>query len=156
MRKFHRIWAGALVAIAAMALAPAAGALAAAHPTAHVATHPGVLRPHGKPAGCGTANFCSYKKGNGGSICYDNSNNQPSWSTNCRTVDSVFNNGAAAAVRLYFDTNYGGAWYCLGNGDYLLYMTKNTFDDGGSTKDGHGQPMGNHVKSSELGIACAS
>jgi hypothetical protein len=158
MKRFRRIWIGAFIAVAAMTAAPAAGALAASTPAAPAAAHPAAhgtaLKPAGNPAGCGTAHFCSYKQGNGGSICYNTPNSISSWSTACRTVDSVYNNGAAAAVRLYYNTGYGGAWYCLGNGKYLLHMTANTFNQG-SGRAGYGQPMANHVKSSGLGGACS-
>jgi hypothetical protein len=151
MRKIQRIWIGALIAVAALVAVPAAGALAA--PVSH-ATTSSAKAPRGNPAGCGTAHFCSYKNGNGGNICYNTPNSIASWSTACRTVDTVYNNGAAAAVRLYWGTNYTDAWYCLGNGDYLLHMTQNTFNQG-SGKPGYQQPMANHVKSSRLGGACS-
>jgi hypothetical protein len=151
MRKTYRIWIGALIAVAALVAAPATGAIAS-H-ASHAATS-SATAPRNHPAGCGTAHFCSYKKGNGGNICYNTPNSIRSWSKACRTVDSVFNNGAAAGVRLYWGTNYTDAWYCLGNEDYLLYMTKNTFNKG-KGKPGYKQPMANHVKSSGLGNPCS-
>jgi hypothetical protein len=161
MRRFRRFWIGALIAAAAITAAPAAGALAAsaapaAPAAAHVAAHgTTALKPAGNPAGCGTGNFCSYRSGNGGSICYNNHlKSISSWSSSCRTVDSVYNNGAAAGARLYYYTSFSGAWYCLGNGDYLLHMTANTFNQG-SGLAGHGQPMDNHVRSSGLGNPCS-
>jgi hypothetical protein len=158
MRRFRRFWIGAFIAAAAITAAPAAGALAAsapaAHAAAHVAAHGTALKPANNPAGCGTAHFCSYRYGNGGSICYNTGSSISSWSTSCRTVDSVYNNGAAAAVRLYYYTDYSGAWYCLANGKYLLHMTANTFNQG-SGNAGYGQPMANHVRSSGLGNPCS-
>lgn len=110
--------------------------------------------PNGKPAGCGTAHFCSYRSGNGGNICYNTAATYiASWSTSCRTVDSVFNNGSVAEMDLYYGTNAAGAWYCLGNGNYLLYMTGNYFNNGAG-KSGYGQPMANHVKSSRSAGSC--
>lgn len=150
MRKTHRIWIGALIAVVTL-VTPPAGALAV--PASH-ATTASATAPRGHPKGCGTAHFCSYQKGNGGSICYNTPKSVPSWSKKCRTVDSVYNNGAAAGVRLYWGTHYSDAWYCLGNTDYLLHMTQNKFNQG-KGKPGYKQPMGNHVKSSGLGSGCS-
>jgi hypothetical protein len=146
-----RLIAAVALAAAGLALGPAAAALAAPASAARVAA-PAVPAPH--PAGCGTAHFCSYHNGNGGSICYNTASSITSWSTSCRTVDSVFNNGAAAGARMYFEIHYGGSWYCLGNGDYLLNMTANTFNKGTGLA-GYTQPLANHVKSSKLGSACS-
>jgi hypothetical protein len=146
MVTIRKTMAGAVLVGAALAMPSTA--LAATNTAA------GPAAPAGKPAGCGTAHFCSYQQGNGGSICYNTATTYiAAWSAKCQTVDSVFNNGASAGVRLYYLTNAGGADYCLGNTDYLLYMTQNTFDEG-SGKSGYGQPMGNHVKSSRFGGGC--
>jgi hypothetical protein len=153
MRRSYRIGIGTFIAIAALAVVPSVGALAASPTTSHVAAHATVAIPDNHPKGCNTAHFCSYKNGNGGDICINTPNSISSWSSACRTVDSVFNNGAAAAVRLYYLTNFGGAWNCLANGHYYLNMTANTFDEG-SGKSGYQQPMANHVKSSGLGNPC--
>jgi hypothetical protein len=129
---------------------------AAAVPAANT-THPmPAAVPMGNPEGCGLAHFCSYGKTNGGGICYNTAQWYiKSWSKKCRTVGSVFNNGAAAGVRLYYLTNAKGAWHCLTNGKYLLYMTKDTFNAGPKGPGtGHGQPMANHVKSSKNGGSC--
>jgi hypothetical protein len=159
MKRFRWILTGVIavaIAVAAMAAGPVAGALAARAPAAHSATvRAATLTPDSKPGGCGTGHFCSYTNGDGKGICYNNANNEPSWSAKCKMVDSVFNNGLAAAVRLYYYTQYSGAWYCLGNGDYLDYMTSNNFNQGPAHAAGLGQPMDNHVRSSGKGAACS-
>jgi hypothetical protein len=146
MSKFTTVLSGGVLAAAA---AFSLGAPASA------ATAPAGVSPMGHPAGCSTAHFCSYRDGNGGRLCYNTTSSIKSWSTSCREVDSVFNNGAAAAARLYYGTSYTGAHYCLASGHYLLYMTKNTFNVGAG-KSGYQQPMANHVKSHTLGVPCGS
>jgi len=44
-------------------------------------------------------------------------------------------------VKLYYDNAYGGAWYCLTMGSYLLHIEQNQFNGGGSGADGQGQTL---------------
>ncbi|URN17510.1 peptidase inhibitor family I36 protein [Streptomyces sudanensis] len=77
------------------------------------------------------------------------SGNSSNWSDrNMRNqASSVLNNGYAGAfghVRLYWDAGYGGASYCLRNGEDLMDMRYDYFEHNGA---GGGQSMNDNVSS---------
>jgi hypothetical protein len=112
---------------------------AAASPVVHTAAaSPDV--PLNAPAGCPRGDVCFYYKGNGGNLCgYTdaNSSNLVGLAPNhkdCNNIGpsgSIYNNGNSCSgcqdVNLYYLTGYGGAWYCLPKGHYLLYIEQNHF-----------------------------
>ncbi len=105
--------------------------------------------PPPAPSGCNPGYFCSYNEGNGGDLCFQKvtTGNYP---TGCADAnDGAFNN-SSESVKIYYEFNESGAYYLLGPGDFLLYMTQNDFnqcDGGGTSCAGYGQPMGNNAES---------
>lgn len=110
------------------------------------------------PAGCPSGDVCFYFQGNGGDLCgYTNANSYnlgsgpgglAPYGNHCENIGpsgSIYNNGTTCSgcqdVKLYYDQGYGGAWYCLPKGSYLLFIEQNHFNGGGSGADGYGQTL---------------
>ncbi|MGK5499722.1 peptidase inhibitor family I36 protein [Streptomyces sp. URMC 125] len=69
-------------------------------------------------------------------------------------ASSVENRGYAGAyedVRMYWGKSYTGASYCLPNGGYLVYMTRDHFPHNGT---GGGQSLNDNVASHRWGNYC--
>ncbi|MFB7031329.1 MULTISPECIES: hypothetical protein [unclassified Streptomyces] len=69
-------------------------------------------------------------------------------------ASSVHNNGFAGAyedVRLFWHTDQSGAWYCLGNGSYLMDMRYDRFPYNGN---GGGEPLNDNISSHDWVNAC--
>jgi hypothetical protein len=102
----------------------------------------------GAPSGCPWGAVCFYRQGNGGDLCgyyrgdernlgvYGCANIGPSGST----YNHGFWCGGCQDVNLYFNSNYGGAWYCLPKDHYLLYIEKDHFNRGQGLY-GYGQTL---------------
>jgi hypothetical protein len=106
------------------------------------------------PSGCPKGDVCFYYKGNGGDLCgYTDTNSTnlhglAPYGNNCYNIGpsgSIYNNGTSCSgcsgTKLYYDSGYAGAWYCLPMGSYLLHIEQNHFYGGGSSADGHGQTL---------------
>ena len=111
------------------------------------------IRPAiGQPAGCPAGDFCAYSKTNGGNLCYTMSKSGSLGSCGS-LIQSSYNYNGSQSAQLFYSASYGGASYCLGPGDYLLYMSQNTFNKG-SGKAGYGKPLDNHVLSMKFVSSC--
>jgi hypothetical protein len=118
---------------------------------------PAVVTPDGAPKGCPSGNFCSYNKTNGGNLCLSTPNSETEWGECTATVLSVFNNGVgnhAKYAKLFPLPDFIGAWYCLQPGHYLLDLTKNKFNEGGSGGIDYGIPMARNIDSSLASSSC--
>jgi hypothetical protein len=160
MPSIRRIVAmGALAVIAAVSMQTTAQAAPAHHGTTSSAVSAAVVRPMlGKPNGCPSGDFCVYTQGNGGDLCLANSGNNPWWGDGCANLDqTLFNNGNPdpySYVRIYWGSNYTGAWACLGLGNYWLYANQNIFNYG-STLSGYKQQVGNNAVSHKWATSCS-
>lgn len=145
---------GIAIAIGALTLITSGVASASKFPTpapiSSASNATGNTVPPPSPNGCNQGFFCSYNKGNGGDLCF-----QANWSDNypsgCADAnDGAFNNTTADDTRLHYEFGYNGAYYQLGPGHYLLYMSQNYFNacfGGGTACDGYGRVMQNNVES---------
>jgi hypothetical protein len=147
--------AGAAMLIAftiTLALTNAGNAFAAttssapAHTTAVSHARPAV-DPKLAPKGCNNGNFCSYNGGNGGSLCFQTNRNTASWPADCRDHNDSAYNRNPNSVDLYYLINYSDAYYILYQGNYLLYMNQNKFNECSNNCVGEGQPLQNNVES---------
>ncbi len=157
-----RLMAAAGAAAAILTGLTSTAALATSAQPAHAVQPASHSRIDGPPTGCAPHEFCDWL--NGGKICFNSPNSQPTWftlhapgsGTVCATNNNEeFNNGAAAGVRMYPLTNYrGGAWNCLGNGHYYLDNStgKDTFTAGSGPLKG--RSIYHDVESSGNGVAC--
>jgi hypothetical protein len=109
--------------------------------------------PFGAPGGCPSGAVCFYNQGNGGDLCgiwYGNAYPDLGGCTN--KAWSVFNNGSSCSgcqdVNLYWGSSFGGAWYCLPQGGYLLYLDKDHFNRGPG-KSGYGEQMAHNIASAK-------
>ncbi|OEJ93281.1 peptidase inhibitor family I36 protein [Streptomyces thermolilacinus] len=146
------LFASAL-AVAALGLAPTAAQAQDKAPSA-----PAVAVPAGADAAAADGNLYAWEhswKGGRQATWVGNSSN---WTDrNMRNqASSVHNNGYAGAyddVLLYWDANYGGAAYCLRNGNYLMDMRYDHFPYNGA---GGGQAMNDNISSHRWVDYCAN
>ena len=82
--------------------------------------------PPPAPDGCFAGYYCSYNQGNGGSLCWTTSGSA-NLSSGCADHNDSGYNDSSAVTNLHYCFGYECAYYALGAGDYLLYMTENTF-----------------------------
>jgi hypothetical protein len=144
-----------IISVAAFAIMPAASAATLTRPATHAAagsvkerTAPKVIEA---PSGCNSNNFCSYNAGNGGSLCFQTSSDRSSWPGACAGHNDGAYNRNGNSVNLYWGYNYSDAYYTLYSGNYLLYMSKNKFNEcvgGGTHCAGYNDTMQNQVVSS--------
>ncbi len=106
-------------------------------------------KPDLAPNGCPFGDFCAYSKQNGGDLCQSISSSS-NLTTGCsQNIQSSYNY-SINQNDLWFKLNYTGAYYPLGNGDYLLYMVDNTFNTcpgGGTGCVGYGDALAGDVSS---------
>lgn len=102
--------------------------------TAHAAAvTPGKPKVQYQPSGCNNNNFCDYSSGNGGNLCFQNSNSVAVWPVACADHNEGEYNRNGNAVYMYRNAYYSGCWYLLYSGHYLLYNAKDHFQSGGCT-----------------------
>jgi len=148
-----------LVILAAVTPLLLAGPISAHAATTSSAVHTATASasatpPVAAPAGCPKGDVCFYNQGNGGALCgYTDANSTnlhglAPFGHDCNNIGpsgSIYNNGnscrGCSDVKLYYDNAYGGAWYCLTMGSYLLHIEQNHYNGGGSGADGHGQTL---------------
>ena len=106
-------------------------------------------KPELTPKGCNGVNFCSYNQTNGGHLCFQTDTNRDLWPDGCADANQSAYNRNGNAVDLYFGYDYGGAYYTLYSGNYLLYMSQNSFNECKSCA-GYGDEMANNVVSSRF------
>lgn len=142
----------AILALSTVGFTLAGAGAASAAPTTAVVTQSSGVVPL-SPNGCFTGNFCTYNQGNGGGLC-EQMNATGNLSSACANKnDSAFNN-SSYNVKLYYGSGETGAYYLLGPGSYLLYMSSNQFNacpGGGTDCAGYNQSMQNNVASIWMG-----
>ena len=106
-------------------------------------------KPELTPKGCNGSNFCSYNEINGGHLCFQTDKNVTLWPEGCANSNQSAYNRNGNAVDLYWGDDYSGAYFILYSGNYLLYMSQNTFNECKSC-DGYGQEMADNVASSRF------
>jgi hypothetical protein len=151
MSKYKIMRIAAAFALSSMLVTVAGASIASASSTTTTTTTATALAPPppSAPAGCGSGYFCSYKNGNGGNLCFSTtatSNLSPGCNTD---IDSSYNN-MAVNNELFYGSGESGAYYLLGAGNYLLYMSANSFNTclgGGTSCTGYNTVMQNHVYS---------
>lgn len=120
----------------------------AATSTSTNATAP--LPPPSHPDNCFSGYFCSYNGTNGSGLCFQTTASV-NFPPGCENMNnSVYNNDPNNIAYLSYLEDYQGAYYTLYPGHYLLYMSKNTFNQcpgGGTSCAGYGQPMNDNVES---------
>jgi hypothetical protein len=132
--------------------ASAATAKGSGRPQAfHIPVPPNVrVMPQGAPSGCNLYRYCTYNQGNGGDLCEQMASTGNLNSACANKNDSGYNNRTLYGVNLYWGYDESGAYYYLGAGDYLLYMTENYFNQcngGGHSCSGYGQEIGYNLAS---------
>jgi hypothetical protein len=145
----------ATVAVTAMAL-PAVAAAAATQPSSHGTTSgaihipaPPRVRPD-VPSGCDLYHYCTYNQSNGGDLCEQLGGTGNLNSACANKNDSGYNHRTVYSVNLYWGSGETGAYYNLGPGHYLLYMTQNNYNQcngGGHSCNGYGQEIGYNLAS---------
>jgi hypothetical protein len=119
--------AGAAMAAPVSATPHNTTAQAAAATTAKTQDPP----PPPAPSGCTGNNFCEYNSGNGGSLCFQTNANDPGWPGGCADHNEGEYNRNGNAVYMYDTGKYGGCYYLLYSGNYLLYNADDHFEGGG-------------------------
>jgi len=148
VRRIIRLAAVVLLLGVTVALAEASPAAAAPAPSQTTSVSPALA-----PKGCLGDNFCSYNKGNGGSLCFQSDKSKPTWATACENHNDGAYNRNANSVNLYYLPLYGGAYSTLYSGNYWLYMSKNYFSQCNDLNDsclGKGEAMQNNVASDKF------
>src|SRR5215475_11397625 len=130
MKRIARLM-GVTASTAFLAVAMMGATSASAATQSRAATHASASRTDatilGAPSGCNNNNLCEYNSGNGGNLCFQTSQSSPGWPSACSYHNEGEYNRNGNAVYLFRSAFYGGCYYLLYSGHYLLYNAKDHF-----------------------------